>query len=102
GLGDERAAQSVADRRREGGVKDVAVVVVNYNGADTVLDTLESVFAQQDVTPRVTVVDDGSIDGSPDAIAQRFPQVQIHREPRNTKDVNRLRNIGVARAVGDK
>ena len=99
---DRRGPQSVADRRPAGVSREIAVVVVNYNGAATVLDTLASIFAQEGVHPRVIVVDDGSTDGSPDAVEQRFPQVRIHREPRNTKDVNRLRNIGIARAETDK
>lgn len=99
---DERDAQSVVDRQRGGATRDISVVVVNYNGAATVLDTLESIFAQEGVRPRVVVVDDGSTDGSPDAVAARFPEVVVHREPRNTKNVNRLRNIGLSEAETDK
>lgn len=99
--GDQREAHSVVDRRRGGAGRDVFVVVVNYNGAATVLGTLDSIFAQEGVRPRVVVVDDGSTDGSPEAIARRFPEVDIHREPRNTKNVNRLRNIGLSKTDTD-
>lgn len=99
---DQRDAQSVVDRQLGGAPREVTVVVVNYNGAATVLDTLESIFAQQGVRPRVIVVDDGSTDGSPDLIAARFPSVVVHREGRNTKNVNRLRNIGLTKAETDK
>src|SRR5690606_24907989 len=95
----EPPVQRVADERRPG---TIAVVVVNYNGARTVLDTLDSLFRQRGVAVSVIVVDDGSTDGSPDAIARQYPAVEIHREPRNTKEVNRLRNIGLARATADK
>src|SRR5690606_8924495 len=79
-----------------------SVVVVNYNGVATVLGTLASIFAQEDVRPKVIVVDDGSTDGSPEAVARRFPEVEIHRAPRNTRNVNRLRNIGLSRAQADR
>src|SRR5690606_31960372 len=91
--------QSVADERR---IRTVSVVVVNYNGAGTVLDTLDSLFRQRGVAISVVVVDDGATDGSPEAIARQYPEVEIHREPHNTKDVNRLRNIGLSRASADK
>ena len=100
--GDSQEARSVADRQRGGKERDISVVVVNYNGAATVLDTIQSIYAQQGVQARVIVVDDGSSDGSPEAIAERFPEVELHREPRNTKNVNRLRNIGLSRAETDK
>ncbi|HEX6996056.1 MAG TPA: glycosyltransferase [Gammaproteobacteria bacterium] len=99
---DQRNAQSVVDRQRGAAAKDVSAVVVNYNGAATVLDTVESILAQEGVRTRVIVVDDGSTDGSPDAVAARFPDVAVHREPRNTKNVNRLRNIGLSMAETDK
>src|SRR5690606_21725169 len=37
----------------------------------------------------------GSTDGSPAAVRERFPDVEMHVEPSNTKDVNRLRNKGL-------
>ena len=80
----------------------VSVVVVNYNGARTVLDTIDSLLRQRGVEVSIVVVDDGSTDGSPEAIARQFPDVEIRRELRNTKNVNRLRNIGLARAAVDK
>lgn len=82
--------------------RTVSVVVVNYNGARTVLQTLESIFGQQGVRAHVIVVDDGSTDGSPETIERRYPDVEIHREPRNTKAVNRLRNLGLSRAAADR
>src|SRR5690606_27612870 len=99
--GDQREARSVVDRQRRGADRDISAVVVNYNGARTVLDTIESIYAQQGVRVRVVVVDDGSSDGRPEAIAERLRAVEMHREPRNTKDVNRLRNIGLSKAQTD-
>src|SRR5690606_13139698 len=85
----KKPAQGVADERRAG---TVSAVVVNYNGARTVLGTIGSLLRQRGAAVSVIVVDDGSTDGSPDAIERQFPEVEIHREPRNTRNVNRLRN----------
>lgn len=78
--------------------QDVSVVIVNYNGRATLLDVVASVLELANVRPHVIVIDDGSTDGSVEEIQRRFPQVELHREPRNTRDVNRLRNLGLARA----
>jgi GT2 family glycosyltransferase len=46
--------------------------------------------------PPVILVDNGSSDGTPDAVAERFPEVEVARLPRNLGAV--ARNTGVARA----
>lgn len=81
---------------------DVTAVIINYNGIDTVLDTIESVYGMDGVHPRVLVIDDGSTDGSPEAIEQTFPDVDVYREGQNTREVNRLRNKGLALAETDR
>ncbi len=82
--------------------REVSVVIVNFDGKRTVLDSIRSLRALDGVRVRVIVVDDGSRDGSPEAIAAEFPDVELHREPRNTRAVNRLRNAGLARARTDR
>lgn len=82
--------------------EEVSVVIVNYNGLGTVLDTVRSALRLRNVRPRVLVVDDGSTDGSPEAVQRAFPGVAVHREPRNTREVNRLRNIGLDAARTDR
>ena len=48
----------------------VDVIIVNYNSRNRTLeDVLESVFAQRIEGLSVIVVDNGSVDGSTDAIA---------------------------------
>ncbi|WP_136637785.1 glycosyltransferase family 2 protein [Pseudooceanicola onchidii] len=44
---------------------DLGVVVVSYNGADVLLDCLESLWASDGVRLTVVVVDNGSTDGTP-------------------------------------
>lgn len=55
----------------------VAVVVLNWNRCDDTIQCVESV--QRFRYPRFTVVvvDNGSTDGSPDVLAQRFPGIEV-------------------------
>jgi len=54
----------------------VVALVLNYDGKDVALQSLASLAAMN--TPRCTlaVVDNGSSDGSPEAIAAAFPEVE--------------------------
>lgn len=78
----------------------LSVVVLSWNTKDLTLACLRALFAE---TPRhareVVVVDNGSADGSADAIAAAFPQVRLVRNADN-----RLyaagNNQGVAVATG--
>ncbi|MGH9262163.1 MAG: glycosyltransferase family 2 protein, partial [Acidimicrobiales bacterium] len=76
----------------------VAAVVLNYNGREVTLQTLASL---QGLTyPRfdVTVVDNGSTDGSAAAVADRFPQVKQLRVEANQGIAYGL-NVGVRWAL---
>lgn len=57
----------------------VAVLVVAYNGRHDLIDCLSSVLAadRTGLTMHVVVVDNGSTDGSADAVRARFPEVQV-------------------------
>lgn len=62
----------------------VAVVVLSWNGRDDTLRCLESLRAADDGQAlTVVAVDNGSVDGSADAIAERFPEVVLVRSERN-------------------
>lgn len=56
---------------------DVAVVVALFNGADWIRSTLDSVVSQTHAPSEVIVVDDGSTDGSPDIVAEEFPEARL-------------------------
>jgi len=64
-------------------VPEVAVIVLNWNGRDDTLACLESLRAVDYVNYRVLVVDNGSTDGSVDAIRQLFPDVRLVETGRN-------------------
>lgn len=68
----------------------LTVIVVSYNTRDLTLTALRSLHATTRATPfRTIVIDNASADGSADAIAAAFPQVQLIRS---------AENLGFARA----
>jgi len=54
----------------------VAALVLNYNGKDITLETVESLLAMSYPNCVVAVIDNGSTDGSPQAVAEAFPAVE--------------------------
>jgi N-acetylglucosaminyl-diphospho-decaprenol L-rhamnosyltransferase len=61
-------------------VLDLGIVIVNYNVRDLLRDCLQSIGdSRGDLTYRVCVVDNGSLDGSADMVAAEFPEVQLIR-----------------------
>jgi len=79
--------------------RSVSVIVPNYNAGPYLPTTLQSVFAQTGFELDVIVVDDGSTDGSADAVARRFPQVRVVRQA--NQGVAVARNTGLAEARHD-
>jgi GT2 family glycosyltransferase len=67
---------------------DLSVIVVNYNRRELLRECLRSVRARRSV--ELIVVDNGSADGSADAVAAEFPAARLLRQERN---------LGFARAV---
>ena len=73
------------------------VIVLNWNGKEDTLRCLESLkVAEGDFG--IIVVDNGSIDGSPAAIAARFPDVEVMAFPENT-GFARGNNAGIKEAM---
>ncbi len=62
----------------------VSVIIPNYNGMDFFRPCLTSVMAQTRPADRVIVVDNGSVDGSADAIEHEFPSVELIRFAENS------------------
>ncbi|MEO0480512.1 MAG: glycosyltransferase family 2 protein [Planctomycetota bacterium] len=63
---------------------DLSIVVLSWNTKDLTLACLESLFAEEPNFHReVIVVDNGSKDGSADAIAERFPEARLFRNEVN-------------------
>ncbi len=65
---------------------ELAVVVVTWNVRDLALNALHSLFADlaaHGPAAAVYVVDNASADGTPDAVAQAFPQVRLIASDQN-------------------
>lgn len=73
----------------------ISVVVVNYNGEDFLSDCLNALRSQTFTDFEVIVVDNGSTDGSPDLLRDRFQWVRVIRLAENT-GFARGNNIGFA------
>lgn len=64
-----------------GEAPELSILMVNWNTRDMTLACLRSVFAEtRDTSFELILVDNGSADGSADAIAAEFPQVKLLRE----------------------
>jgi GT2 family glycosyltransferase len=72
----------------------VAVVVITHQRRDEALLALARLLALPE-QPHVVAVDNGSTDGTAEAVRQRFPQVELIASPENLGAVGR--NLGVAR-----
>ncbi|MFN4220958.1 MULTISPECIES: glycosyltransferase family 2 protein [Novosphingobium] len=78
----------------------VSIMLVNWNTREMTLECLRSVYAETREVPfEVILVDNGSNDGSADAIRAEFPQVVLMAESEN-HGFAIATNISVARARG--
>ena len=71
----------------------IAIVVLNYNKKNDLLEALDSIYKSDYPDFHVIVVDNDSTDGSADAVEKDFPQAHLIRNPENT-GVSKGRNTG--------
>lgn len=64
-------------------MRKVCVVILNWNGRDLTLRCLEDLQKSSYPAVECVIVDNGSTDGSPDAIAGAHPDVTMIRNPTN-------------------
>src|SRR5919199_6711872 len=76
----------------------VSALIVSYNTRDLLLEAIGSVVDEPGV--ETIVVDNASYDGSPDAVARRFPSVHLIRSDSNLGFASGV-NRASARARGD-
>jgi len=71
-------------------LKSIAIIIVNWNTCQLLEDCLDSILANPPASPvEVWVVDNASVDESPQMVRQRFPQVHL---------IENHTNVGFARA----
>lgn len=78
----------------------LSVIIVNYNTRDATLECIASVLAHAPAGTEIVLVDNGSRDGSADAIRRLHPRVVVDEAGENlgfAKGVNR----GVAESTGE-
>jgi len=81
-------------------VKPVSAVVVNHDGGERVLKTIEALERQKVRLTEIIVVDNHSADGSQQRIRERFPHVRII-ELRENQGPAVARNVGLRAARTD-
>jgi N-acetylglucosaminyl-diphospho-decaprenol L-rhamnosyltransferase len=80
---------------------EVSILIVAFRNPDLTLACLESIYAEtSDVRFEVLVHDNESDDGTPDAIARSFPQVDLSRDQGNL-GFARANNLLARRARGE-
>jgi GT2 family glycosyltransferase len=77
----------------------VSVVIVNWNHGRFLGECLDALLVQDTPSFDVTVVDNGSTDGSPEWVARHYPDVRLLRFSDN-RGFSRAFNRGVRRTAG--
>jgi GT2 family glycosyltransferase len=73
----------------------LTAVMITYNRQGEMLRSLEKLCSLPEAVP-IILVDNGSSDGSAEAVARRWPQIQVIRSPTNIGAA--ARNLGVEQA----
>jgi glycosyltransferase involved in cell wall biosynthesis len=78
----------------------LSVVIPNYNGSRTLLDTIRCVLDQIPADSEVLMVDDFSTDRSVELVKTNYPIVRIIKNSHNL-GAGSARNIGIKQSTGD-
>ena len=78
----------------------VSAIVLSYNRKEDTLKCLESLNKQSYPNIEIVILDNGSKDGSADAIAESFPKYTLIRMPKNYGDWEG-RDIGLRNCHGN-
>jgi glycosyltransferase involved in cell wall biosynthesis len=76
----------------------VSVIIPNFNRGAMLLEAVESCLAQTGVDAEIIVVDDGSTDGSAEAVKHRYPNILLIQQ--QNAGACAARNRGLAAASG--
>jgi len=79
--------------------KGISVVIPVFNGANYIVEAIDSVLAQSPAPLEIIVVDDGSTDDTPSVVGTFGPPVTYHRQ--ENRGTSAARNLGAALATGE-
>jgi GT2 family glycosyltransferase len=78
----------------------ISVLIVTWNRRNDVLETIRSIYEQAYRNFEIIVVDNGSTDGTVEAVRRAYPEVRLIALDRNTGSAVR-RNAGIVNARGE-
>jgi glycosyltransferase involved in cell wall biosynthesis len=81
---------------------EVSVIIPAYNAADTIIRAIDSVRSQNMTSLEVIIIDDGSVDGTPEIVTSNIragENIQLIRMAKNS-GVSAARNAGIRVAKG--
>jgi GT2 family glycosyltransferase len=78
----------------------ISIIIVNYNAAQLIIDSLQSFLPGSMIGPEIIIVDNGSGENDLNLISQAFPQVKIIRMNYNA-GFARANNEGIRQSAGD-
>lgn len=82
--------------------KILYAAIINYNGAKTLLNTVESIYASEEIETKIFIIDDCSTDNSLELLKEKYPEIEIIRQPVNTRNINTNRNIALREAKSER
>lgn len=83
-------------------MKDISVIIVNYNVKDPVDNCIASVYkanTSQNFNLEIFLVDNNSVDGSPSHIRNKYPDVNVIELKENV-GFSRANNVALKQATG--
>lgn len=94
--------QNKAEKSSKRAIAKLSVVVLSYNTKATTLRCLSSLYEHSPTTVEmeVIVIDNASVDGSPDAIEKAFPEIKLIRNDKN-RGFSAACNQGIRSSTGE-
>ncbi len=93
-------ASSAGENRDDLHKPFISIIIPTYNSGRLIEDTLSSCLKIWGVSLEILVIDDGSTDGTPERVLQKFPSVKLHCLAGQSGSGSAARNVGLALAQG--
>ena len=80
----------------------LSAAVINFNGANTLVKTIDSIYASEGVQVEVFIIDDCSTDNSLAMVKKKYPEIEIIQQSVNTKNLNKNRNLALRKIESER